>query len=130
MFSDFKEQGLLDKKVAALFELGLRLPTKAEMKKTAIWCQNVAKANTLKRTKQRTIADIILKVSLWRQLFNGVSHNGARVRYSLVDSASLVGLTKKSLDDYQLQLRKGKTCDFDFQRNKHEKVGFLRNYVK
>jgi hypothetical protein len=52
------------------------------------------------------------------------------VRYSLEDAAAKVGVSKKSLDDYLLQLRFGKKYGFDFQKNKNEKVGVLRSYVK
>lgn len=83
-----------------------------------------------KRTKERTIADIIEKVSLWRKLYNGVVRDGTLVRYSLEDAAVKVEVSKKSLDDYLLQLRFGKKYEFDFQQNKQEKVGVLRTYVK
>jgi len=83
-----------------------------------------------KRTKERTIADIIEKVSLWRKLYNGVVRDGTLVRYSLEDAAVKVDVSKKSLDDYLLQLRFGKKYEFDFQKNKQEKVGVLRTYVK
>jgi hypothetical protein len=41
-----------------------------------------------------------------------------------------VGVSKKSLDDYLLQLRFGKKFNFDFEKNKLEKVGTLRHFVK
>ena len=67
-----------------------------------------------KRTKERTIAEIIEKVSLWRKLYNGVVRDGTLVRYSLEDAATKVDVSKKSLDDYLLQLRFGKKYNFDF----------------
>jgi len=69
---------------------------------------------TAKRTKERTIAEIIEKVSLWRKLYNGVVRDGTLVRYSLEDAATKVDVSKKSLDDYLLQLRFGKKYNFDF----------------
>ena len=86
-------------------------------------------ANT-KRTKERSISDIIEKVSLWRKLYNGVYREGNLVRYSLEDAAAKVGVSKKSLDDYLLQLRFGKKYGFDFQLHRNEKVGVLRSFVK
>lgn len=83
-----------------------------------------------KRTKERTIEEIIEKVSLWRKLYNGVIRDGNLVRYSLEDAASKVGVSKKSLDDYLLQMRFGKKYGFDFQKHKHDKVGVLRTFVK
>ena len=41
-----------------------------------------------KRTKERSISDIIEKVSLWRKLYNGVYRDGNLVRYSLEDAAA------------------------------------------
>ena len=67
-----------------------------------------------KRTKERTIEEIIAKVSLWRRLYNGVQRNGQLVRYTLEEAATKVDVSKKSLDDYLLQLRFGKKYNFDF----------------
>jgi len=67
-----------------------------------------------KRTKERSIEEIIQKVSLWRKLYNGVLRDGNLVRYSLEDAASKVNVSKKSLDDYLLQLRFGKKYGFNF----------------
>lgn len=74
----------------------------------------LAGTTTPKRTKERTIADIIDKVSLWRRMYNGIERDGNIVRYSLEDAAVKVGISKKSLDDYLLQLRFGKKFGFDF----------------
>lgn len=55
---------------------------------------------------------------MWRKLYNGVDlGNGETVRYSLEDSARLVGISKKSLDDYLLQLRFGRMYGFDFLKH-------------
>lgn len=83
-----------------------------------------------KRTKERSISEIIESVSLWRKLYNGVYREGNLVRYSLEDAAAKVGVSKKSLDDYLLQLRFGKKYGFDFQKHRHDKVGVLRSFVK
>lgn len=70
-------------------------------------------------------------MSLWRKLYNGVQDNeGNLLRYSLEDAAHKVSVSKKSLDDYLLQLRFGKKFGFDFQKHKDDKVGILRSYVK
>ena len=70
-------------------------------------------------------------MSLWRKLYNGVQdQDGNLLRYSLEDAASKVGVSKKSLDDYLLQLRFGKKFGFDFQKHKDDKVGVLRSFVK
>ena len=51
-------------------------------------------------------------------------------RWSLEDAANKVGVSKKSLDDYLLQLRFGKKFGFDFEANRDQKVGTLRLFVK
>ena len=56
--------------------------------------------------------------------------DGNLVRYSLEDAATKVNVSKKSLDDYLLQLRFGKKYNFDFQKHKNDKVGTLRAFVK
>jgi len=59
-----------------------------------------------------------------------VLREGNLVRYSLEDAATKVNVSKKSLDDYLLQLRFGKKYNFDFQKHKNDKVGTLRAFVK
>ena len=51
-------------------------------------------------------------------------------RWSLQDSADKVQVSKKSLDDYLLQLRFGRKFGFDFETHKDSKVGVLRAFVK
>ena len=41
-----------------------------------------------------------------------------------------MNVSKKSLDDYLLQLRFGKKFGFDFEKNRESKVGTLRTFVK
>ena len=98
------------------------------------YCDNTrmdASSKAQKRTKERKIGFIIEKVSLWRKLYNGMpDHTGKIIRYSLEEAANLVGVSKKSLDDYLSQLRKGRKYGFDFNQNKDEKVGTLRTFVK
>jgi len=40
-----------------------------------------------------------------------------------------MGYSKKSLDDYLLQIRFGSRFGFDFEAHRHDKVGFLRRFV-
>jgi len=74
---------------------------------------------------------VVERVSLWRKLYNGVElGNGETVRYSLEDSAKLVGISKKSLDDYLLQLRFGRMYGFDFLKHQCDNIGVLRKFVR
>ena len=64
-------------------------------------------------------------------MYNGLPDgDGNIIRYSLEDSAQKVGISKKSLDDYLLQLRFGRKFGFNFNKYKDSKVGALRAYVK
>ena len=84
-----------------------------------------------KRTKERQIKFVVEKVSLWRKLYNGVDlGTGETIRYSLEDAARLVGISKKSLDDYLLQLRFGRMYGFDFLKNQSQNIGVLRKFVR
>lgn len=84
-----------------------------------------------KRTKERKIGFIIEKVNLWRKYYNGFKNeNGTFIKHTLDDSAKIIGISKKSLDDYLLQLRLGRKYGFDFNMNRNSKVGLLRSFVK
>lgn len=52
------------------------------------------------------------------------------VRLTLDEAAKKVAISKKSLDDYLLQIRHGRKYNFNFNEHKNEKVGSLRAFVK
>ena len=84
-----------------------------------------------KRNKERKITEVIEKVSKWRQLYTGtMGQDGKIVKCSLEEASTQVGIAKKTLDDYLLQLRAGKKYGFDFNANKEAKIGVLRTFVK
>ena len=81
--------------------------------------------------RERKIGYIIEKVYAWRKLYNGFKdENDNYNRYSLDKAAELVGVSKKSLDDYLLQIRLGRKYGFNFNENKYKKIGVLRESVK
>ena len=81
--------------------------------------------------RERKIGYIIEKVYAWRKLYNGFKDEKNKyVKYSLDKAAEQVGVSKKSLDDYLLQLRLGRNYRFDFDENKYKKIGVLRDFVK
>jgi hypothetical protein len=94
----------------------------------------------VKRIKERSIREIMEKISSWRRLYNGVQvvkdpQTGALVkqrvkRMSLERASKYVGLSKKSLDDYLLQMRFGAKFGFDFDQHINDKMGVLRQFVK
>ncbi|CAD8086504.1 unnamed protein product [Paramecium sonneborni] len=83
-----------------------------------------------RRIKERRIGYIIEKVSKWRQYYNGIIIDGENKRFTLEEAAKKVNISKKSLDDYQIQIKKGRKFGFNFNEHKNEKVGVLRAFVK
>jgi hypothetical protein len=68
--------------------------------------QNIFINQKSKRSKERKIGYIIEKVFLWRKLYNGFTDDkGNLVKLTLEEAADKVGISKKSLDDYLIQLR-------------------------
>ena len=49
---------------------------------------------------------------------------------SLEEAAQKVKISKKSLDDYLMQLRSAKKFGFDFERHNNDKVGVIRSFVR
>lgn len=45
-------------------------------------------------------------------------------------AAGMVGLSRKTLDDYYKYIRKAETLNFDFKARSEEKIGLLRNFVR
>jgi len=74
--------------------------------------------------------DIIYKVATWRKLYLGLmtpdevpgvapsKTTSKHKKLSLEESATYVGVSKKSLDDYLLQLRFGRKFGFSFVENR------------
>lgn len=84
-----------------------------------------------KRVKERNIKEIMEKVLEWRQYYQGYhDENGVWCKLKLEDAAKKVGISKKTLDDYLLQIKFGLKYKFDFDLNMTKKVGVLRTFVK
>ena len=52
----------------------------------------------------------------WRYLHNN-GHPTLKKRPNLQEAARIIGVSKKSLDDYYCQLRLGESYNFDFVNN-------------
>ena len=88
------------------------------------------KAKGSKRPKERIIGNILTTVLAWRQYAKGKKENGKIVKLNLDVAAKRMGYSKKSLDDYLLQIRYGTKFGFDFSLHTHDKVGVLRSFVR
>lgn len=49
---------------------------------------------------------------------------------TLSEAADMIGVCKKTLDDYAYQVQFGYQFNFDFEKNKSQKIGLLRTFVK
>lgn len=55
--------------------------------------------------------------------------NGKKL-YTLEQAAAKLGIHKKTLDDYYYKLKGAQSLGFDIEKNRHEKIGVLRRFVK
>ena len=52
------------------------------------------------------------------------------MKLNLDQSAEIVGVPRKTLEDYFLLFRTGKTFEFDFKKERKERIGVLRCFVR
>ena len=57
-------------------------------------------------------------------------HTDNAKKYTLDQAANIIGISRKTLDDYYLQLRRAEELGFNFEENKNKKMGVLRKFVK
>ena len=81
-------------------------------------------------------------MALWRKLFSGIHLPGTNIDMDLDTAAKQVGISKKTLDDYLIQIRfflifsrilivsirVGKRFGFNFEIHHEEKAGVLRKF--
>ncbi|CAD8209060.1 unnamed protein product [Paramecium octaurelia] len=84
-----------------------------------------------KRVKERLVESAFNKVSIWRKIFleGLINEQGERQYYTLNEAANLVGIPKKTLEDYtQIFQKVGLIASIsDFYG---KKMGHLRQYVR
>lgn len=85
----------------------------------------LAAASERKYKKNRTIGYICEKVALWKRLYG----NGNKSCTSQ-QAAQLIGISKRTLEDYNALIKYGKIFGFDFTKHQLSKVGVLRSFVK
>ena len=92
--------------------------------------ENSIKLGT-KKTRERRINYVIEKVNAWRKLYTGfINEKNEYEKYGCNEAAKKIGVSKKSLDVYLLQLRLGKKYGFDFQEYQEHKIGVLRQFIQ
>lgn len=84
-----------------------------------------------RRSKERRIGSVVKKVYMWRKLYTGFYDDQGRfIKLTLDEAAKKVGVSKKSLDDYLIQLRNGRQLGFNFNEHQNDKIGVLRSFIK
>ena len=85
---------------------------------------------------ERKIANVLKKVVHWRGVFlHGMYRKDPKTgeivheTYDLEEAAEQIDSSKKTLDDYLLNVRFALKFGFDFFRMQNESIGYLRNYV-
>lgn len=70
-------------------------------------------------------------MALWRKFYTGFyDESGNYIQKQLDIAAQDVGIAKKTLDDYLLQIRNGKKYGFNFNEKSNAKIGELRAFVR
>lgn len=68
-------------------------------------------------------------VKKWRELGSQVDIYGKRC-HTLESAAQEIGVTRRTLEDYNYQIQQGQSFGFDFEKHKGQKVGVLRQFNK
>jgi hypothetical protein len=84
----------------------------------------------ISRRRERRIEYIIEKVYFWRKLLNGFYKNKVFLKFDSKKAAKIVGVSKKSLDEYTKLLRKGRKFNYDFNKNRNKRISHLKNFIK
>ncbi|KAM3141868.1 hypothetical protein pb186bvf_005954 [Paramecium bursaria] len=93
--------------------------------------EETEKNDKSRQSKQRTLAEVVERVALWRRLYSGFyDQNKQFIQMPLDKAADRVHIQKKTLDDYLLQIRYGKRYGFDFNKYQKEGISKLRQFVK
>ncbi|CAD8056345.1 unnamed protein product [Paramecium sonneborni] len=90
------------------------------------------KHQSFKRVKERLVCEAIEKVERWRQMFTeGLqTNNGEIIKVTLNQAADIVGIPKKTLEDYTQLFKKVRLLTTDIKQFSNEKMGFLRSYLR
>ena len=90
----------------------------SELDTTPLKTKIVTNQQERKYSKYRKITTIVTNVFKWRKYAKGIYEDGKFIKLTLAKAAAYMGMSKKSLDDYLLQIRLGAKFGFDFIKNK------------
>jgi len=103
-----------------------------EIEETAEDTQSQYTVEELKctRSRERKISEVSEKLDKWKQVcvhLKGIMPDAKKISEKAAD---IVGIPKKSLDDYMHQIKLGIKYNFDFSKNLDDKIGKLRQFNK
>lgn len=78
-----------------------------------------------RKSGERTIGEVRQHLENRNKLYRNASQG-----YTLQQAADIIGLPKKTLDDYDRHIRIAESYGFDFEKYKHSGMGILRAFVK
>mmetsp|Transcript_22258 Transcript_22258/g.19097 ORF Transcript_22258/g.19097 Transcript_22258/m.19097 type:complete len:182 (-) Transcript_22258:1871-2416(-) len=83
------------------------------------------------RHHERTIREVLELIEKWRPNQDGEIRRGKKVgkEISLNQTAELLGVPRKSLDDYMRIIKHAKATGFDFSSHLNERFGVVRAHV-
>lgn len=79
----------------------------------------------VRKSGERTIGEVRQHLENRNKLYRNASQG-----YTLQQAADIIGLPKKTLDDYDRHIRIAETYGFDFEKYKYSGMGVLRAFVK
>lgn len=86
---------------------------------------------TFKRVKERYVFEALEKVREWRNMFNegAIDEFGKKKKVTLNKAAEIVGVPKKTLEDYTQIFKKVELLT-NVEEFSDRKMGFLRSYLR
>ena len=91
--------------------------------------KKVKKSTGKERSKERNIGEAIKKVIQWRQLYAEFKAKDEKSNAKLLEKAAkIVGIPKKTLEDYMLQIRVGSKYGFDINILSSAKIRTLLTF--
>ena len=84
------------------------------------------------RGNERFIGLVIEKLDLWRRMYTYgvVDRNGIKANCNKKQAALYVGIKRKTLDDYMVQVKLGRMYGFDFNLRGADKMRVLRKFIR
>ncbi|KRX08872.1 hypothetical protein PPERSA_08976 [Pseudocohnilembus persalinus] len=93
--------------------------------------ENISTNQKIRRDKERSIQFALEKVQQWKNIkeFGYTNDNGELITgLTQEQAAKVIGMSKKTLEDYSLQIRKAQQRGFSIESHLDEKMGILRRF--